>query len=604
MNSSFNIQFFDEQKAMKRKRDGIQHVIAYARLSFDEDGSGYASIINQVDILTDYYKANFNASSSDFTVITDDNVSGYKFEREGLFKVFDLISNGKCDIILAKDLSRIGRHSALTQLFIESCQRVGIRIIAMEDYDSHKESDDIILGIKAWSNERVVKDTSAKILKIVKHKQENGTWFCAAPFGYIVNDYATADISIDEPAAAIVRRIFKMYLNGKGMNAICKTFAQEGIMTPSMREQELKFQKGKTYKKKVSSTWNPGQVSKLLGDEFYIGNLVTGRYKRRGINGMDVRTDKADQHVFENHHEAIISKEDFDAVQELRKSHVKENYRSSKNGETLFHGILFCGDCGSKLYTYKNKKLARQYICSKYFRGLGCTRHTLKEETLIDIAIHVLKAIRDQFPTVINSLDKELNEEKKRLSKQADGSSNLMAALDDKQRELEVIETQRIKQIVAHPDREEFYNETYDKMAAQVREDISKLQSSIKRLKKEEALFSNTAKKESISTAMAIIDSIIERRDIHRKDVVLLFKKITVFESGRVEVELNPDLSGALSENLSIPMGRRKKRPKTESGQEFNINVDRDGDPLESTFIRRILTISTTLSALASLQRQ
>ena len=102
----------------------------------------------------------------------------------------------------------------------------------MSDYDSKKESDDLILGIRAWSNERVVKDTSAKIKKIVKHKQKNGTWFCSAPFGYRAVDYQKSKIEIVEEAADIVRRIYDMYIHGAGIQTITRTLTEEHVPTP------------------------------------------------------------------------------------------------------------------------------------------------------------------------------------------------------------------------------------------------------------------------------------------------------------------------------------------------------------------------------------
>lgn len=597
----FNIQFFDEQKAINCRHDGMNHVVAYARLSFDEDGTGYCSITNQIEILTDYYNKYIDSTNSDLTVIFDDNVSGYKFEREGLFKVFDLIVSGKCNTIIAKDLSRIGRHSALTQLFVESCERVGVRIIAMDDYDSHKESDDLILGIKAWSNERVVKDTSAKILKIVRHKQENGTWFCAAPFGYIVNNYTTGDVSIDDPSAEIVKRIFSLYLDGYGFSKIAQILTDEGVKTPSMRAQELSIQSGKPYNKQVATVWNQGQLSKLLGDEFYTGKLVTGKYKRRGINGQDIRTDKSEQHVFYNHHEPIISQELFDKAQEMRKSRISESYRPGKNGETLFHGILYCGDCGSKLYTYKNQNIKRQYICSTYFKHLGCTRHMIKEETLIEIAIHVLAEIKKQFPEVIASLDKEIAAEKKKIRK--DGSSGLAEELKAAERELEVIEDQRIKQIIAHPENEAFLNATYDKMANRTRGNIERLRSSIQELSSKEKELSIARKAESLSSAMATLDYIIENKDIRRKDVVLLFKKITVFENGNVTVDLNPDLGGALQEDLVLYARRRSQNKKNDADIHAGIKVVGEGDRSQMSFTKRLLEMQTVLEILKSMKK-
>ena len=116
--SGFNISFFDIQKARKNFSKSRKHVIGYARLSFDEDGDNFVSIENQMSILEEFYHLHYEDATSDYTFIADDNVSGDKIEREGLYQLMSLIENGKCNIIIAKDLSRIGRHGALTQLFI------------------------------------------------------------------------------------------------------------------------------------------------------------------------------------------------------------------------------------------------------------------------------------------------------------------------------------------------------------------------------------------------------------------------------------------------------------------------------------------------------
>ena len=109
---SFNVSFFDEEKARRNYNRFGENIIGYARLSFDEDGEGYCSIINQQEILQSFYKRQFESPHSQYEFIADDNVSGYKFDRTGLFRVLDKIENGLCNIIIAKDLSRIGRHSA------------------------------------------------------------------------------------------------------------------------------------------------------------------------------------------------------------------------------------------------------------------------------------------------------------------------------------------------------------------------------------------------------------------------------------------------------------------------------------------------------------
>ena len=452
---SFNVSFFDEERARQNYNGLGERVIGYARLSFDEDGEGYCSIVNQREILRSFYERKFETPRSRYEFIADDNVSGYKFDRSGLFSVLDRIENGLCNIIIAKDLSRIGRHGALTQLFIEQCERVGIRIVAMDDYDSHRQSDELILGIRAWSNERLVKDTSAKILKIVRHKQENGTWFCAAPYGYRVLDYATGKVEIDEEAAGVVRRIADMYINGCGVNKIARILTEEGVPTPNMHLRAQWIAEGKTFNRPIGEKWLAPQISKMLDDDFYMGNLRTGKYRRRGINGDDVRRPVEEQHVFENHHAPILSREIHERIREIKKNRIKTHDRGYVKNETLFHGMLFCGDCGCRLYVYQRRDLATQYVCSNYFKygKTACTRHAIKEKLLIEIALEYLAHVREVCRDTIAELDEEVKSAGKHQRRNRVSAEKIRHELSEAHGKLTVIEQQRIKQIrgVSHP---------------------------------------------------------------------------------------------------------------------------------------------------------
>lgn len=568
--SGFNISFFDMQKARRNFSTSRKYVVGYARLSFDEDGDGFVSIENQMSILEEFYHMHYEDATSDYTFIADDNVSGYKFERDGLYELITLIENGKCNIIIAKDLSRIGRHGALTQLFIEQCERVGIKIHAMSDYDSTKESDDLILGIRAWSNERVVKDASAKIKKIVRHKQANGTWFCAAPFGYYVIDYQKGKVGIDNEAASIVRRIFDMYLNGIGVASIARALTKEHVPTPNMIRRERSIENGEEFNKKVSTNWTASFVSQILSNEFYIGTLVTGRYKRDGINGKDVRTNADAWNRFENHHEAIIDKSTFDAAQEIKKSHIKYNFRSKNDKEHLFHGIVYCGDCGSVQYAYSRKNLATQYVCSNYFKygKERCTRHSIRESMLIDITIDFLKLARTSCADAIESLDGEL------LSRQAvkdnrktiESAEQEIAALESK---IRVIEEQRIKQIIAHPERESDINAIYDQMIEDSQQKKDALSEQIEQMKNNLSTASTSIKK--ARTAIEIIDQVIESKTLTRRAVEAIFDRITVYENGNIDIKLKPYLQMLDPKNYTVEI-----KPPKHAAETYEVRTERD----------------------------
>ena len=554
MVSGYNLSFFDERMAKTKHDSSVKHVVGYARLSYDEDGAGYCSILNQQSLIEELYNTSFNSDDSTFTFIVDDGVSGYKFDRPGFMKVLELIENGKCDVLLAKDLSRIGRHSALTQLFIEQCERAGVDIVAMDDYRSGRESDDLLLGIKAWSNERAVKDASAKILKVIAQKQRRGEWFCSAPYGYIVKNYRKQIIEIDEESAPVVRRIYEMYLSGMGIFSIAEQLNAEHVKTASVRSRELALAKGDDYKKRVSDKWLSARVNKILTNDFYIGTLRTRKFKRNGINGRDVM--QQDNYVFENHHPAIIDKELFQRVQERHKANVEGKYRR-KNTEHIFHGLLRCKDCGELLFCYARKDLKTQYICSTNFKHgkTFCSRHTIKEATLVTIAIDYLKLIRATSRDVLAKMSVRKNQNR------IDNAKELETArtkLSEAKSQLEAIETQRVKQILAHPEREASLNEIYDNMHDKTEAEIRALSAQIEVL--EQSAIDGARAVRQIKTALDVIDNIIEQGTINHNQAAAIFDHIVVDKDGNAEVFLKSNLSFLTD------------------------NVVSNGDPLDSIF--------------------
>jgi DNA invertase Pin-like site-specific DNA recombinase len=582
--NSFKISFFDEDKAIKNFNPSSNKVVAYARLSVDEDGANYCSILNQLEIIKNHVDRIYKDNSCDYKEISDDDITGYSFERPGLFQLLEKIENGKCNTIIAKDLSRIGRHNALTNLFIEQCQRVGVRVLAIDEYDSKKESDDVILGIRTWSNERVVKDTSSKVRRVVDHKQSNGTWFCAAPYGYKVIDYKEGIVEIDPIAAKTVQRIFEMYAKGIGMKKITIVLSEEGVPTPTSHAKSIAISEGKTYKRPVSNRWVVSQVQKMLTDDFYIGNLRTNKYTRRGINGKDIRLPKSDHYVFENHHEPIISQDLFDRVQKQRNKRSSENFRGHKSQENIFHGILRCGECGEVLFAYRRKDIEPQYVCSTYFRYNkdACTRHMIKEKTLIQITIDYLSSVREACSKIIAQLDKEVS--KLRRSKEHDDETigKLAKQIANYQNELLTIEEQRIKQILNRPEREDsinaIYDAMYEKADANLRVAIER-HSQLKNISVETGDLQKKAR-----TSLGIIDHIIATGEITRRDVELIFDTITVYEDGGVEVCLKRDIGIAGAEPYSIIDRARKQRDKRYTIVNSSANVVREGEGLETKF--------------------
>lgn len=580
--NSFNLSFFNIQLARKNFNKYVLYVVGYGRLSFDEDGSGYCSIINQHDIVENIYNKDFKSSSSSFVFIEDDNVSGYKFERPGFYELVRLIESGQCNIIIAKDLSRIGRHSALTQLFVEQCERVGIQIIT-DDYNSNRRNDNYILGIHAWNNERAVKDASEKVNRVIDRQQENGTWFCAVPFGYIP-DFKNKTATIDEQSAKTLHLIANMFIvKDYGINKIARELTFACVPTPSMVSRDRFIAEGREYKRKVTTAWTASVIASILDNDFYNGVFRTGKYERDGINGKDIRIDPSQHKVFKDHHPKIYDDETFAKIQEKRKSRKKENYRASKDEFNIYHGKLICGDCGSTMCRYRKNDVTDQYVCSQYFKygKRMCTRHTIKVKTLDQITMEILRYFRNMCPTLIEALNHDLAASKNRSTAPKIDISKLNKEIENLQNENKVIEQQRIKQIIAHPEREEALNEIYDKMHNTNLEKIEALKNSIQSLKDQDKSFADAVKR--LKTAKDILDSIIEDCNFTRLDIEAIYDKIIVYENGNIDIHLVSDLSA-----LEIPQNEIVDKTRNQPERVYNLNSINDvseGDPPLTSFI-------------------
>ena len=199
----------------------------YYRLSRDEDAE-MNSLQNQRQILVDYAEQNgYEITGESF----DDNVSGMTFERKGLHQIELAVEDGKIDILLVKDLSRLGRHRTRTALFIDYLRENNVKVYSVtEGIDSSNENDDMIIGFKQLVNDFYAKDIGKKVRTGIRQKQKTGMPV-NLPMGYY-KDKNTGEVLVDETAAAIVREIFEKFFAGYGLSTIAKDFNRRGIKSP------------------------------------------------------------------------------------------------------------------------------------------------------------------------------------------------------------------------------------------------------------------------------------------------------------------------------------------------------------------------------------
>ena len=300
-------------------------VVGYSRLSHDDGDNESASIANQKKIIEAF--ANDNGMIiSDFYI--DDGVSGYMMDRPDFDRLKRDLNENKVDVVIVKDLSRLGRHNAKVQLFLENILETGKRLIAIGDgYDTLNAKSHDMAGIQTWMNEIYVRDVSKKVRNAIDIMQREGRYISSVPYGYYIDPLKKGTYHVDETCAMYVKEMFDMYLNGMGINAIAQNLKKRCVPTGSMIKKQRLERLGRTYRGKATDIWNPTVISSMLKNDFYIGTLTLGKTKKRAIRGKKIKQPEEKQYVFENAHEPIIEKSVFKAVQEMMLDRSATNYR-------------------------------------------------------------------------------------------------------------------------------------------------------------------------------------------------------------------------------------------------------------------------------------
>ena len=390
------------------------HVGIYCRLSVDDANNTSkagkyipadesVSIENQRELLSKIVMLN---GWVEVKTYVDDGYSGGNFDRPGFQEMLEDARNGLINLILVKDLSRLGRDFVkVGQYTSDVFPALGVRFVSVLDsLDTDGDTD--MLYFRSLMNDYHLRDLSKKVKSILYSKKVSGQNACGntAPFGYLKTAEDNHKLVIDESAASIVRRIFEMRRDGMSYNRITATLNQEQVVTPRLYLRTLA---GKNTDK-TSRLWDCGMVKNILKNETYCGKLVMNRfgsvsYKRKGY----YHKPKSEWICHEGTHEAIIPPELWDAVQMVNQQ-AKMRYPNRKSrGEQLFSHKLVCADCGHTMVVNVDRQPRKDgpvkeyvsYHCSIFTRSGSsvCTRHTIYEKTLAQI---VTDEIREQARAV------------------------------------------------------------------------------------------------------------------------------------------------------------------------------------------------------------
>lgn len=366
----------------------------YARESRDENEKNIETIETQRDLLIEFAKR--SKLGNVHRIYMDNNVSGSGFRRKGLEGLKRDVKTGEINLLLLKDLSRLGRNNAQTLLFLDFLEEHGVRVLTSDGrYDSIKDNDTV--GIETWVNERYVRDISRKIRANLRFKIEKGEYIGRAPYGYVKSGNKKNTLEIHPQEAEVVREIYKLYLEGYGYSAICKKIQQKDYPPPSSK-----------YYKGSSNDWNVVAVQRILSNRVYIGDTVQGVSEKVSFKSKKTRRLPENQWVVtQKTHEPIVELRQFNEVQKLR--HTKKKGGNNHKGRIHpLKGLMYCGGCGSKMFARSRKKRPMSYLCSNYFKNgrKACTSHHVKEET-------VLEVLKDELLRLLR--DKELMENVKSL---------------------------------------------------------------------------------------------------------------------------------------------------------------------------------------------
>lgn len=355
----------------------------YARLSEETEANRErATVETQMDLLR-----KFVAERDDMVIAkeyVDISCTGTNFERPGFEEMMQDMRNGLINCIIVKDLSRLGRNYVETGNYIERVfPFFGVRFIAVTDgYDSDKPGEELLMPLKNMINEMYVKDLSRKMKTAHRAYWKNGEYSSGAvPYGYVNID---RHLYPDDKVKGTVQEIFRLFLQGSSMKEIARRMSQKEINPKAYKM--LRF--GHEIPADFNTKWNYVTVRTILTNYAYVGDSVHNRYKR--VNGKQVKIPKEEWVVVEDTHEALVSREDFERVQELLAGNAERFH--STHGENGYDHARFnflgkkiiCADCG-KVMGFRTEGVKHDkkfYRCKTYLQAThgSCTNHKVSLE--------------------------------------------------------------------------------------------------------------------------------------------------------------------------------------------------------------------------------
>ena len=506
------------------------HVALYIRLSKEDENEGPSeSVNNQKSLLNEFVQKN---RLTVFDTYIDDGYSGGNYDRPDFQRMIGDIEAKKVNMVITKDLSRLGRDYIMTGHYMERYfPEKRVRYISLLDgIDTGVESSaNDITPFRAIMNDMYAKDISKKIKSVKRDKQRKGEFIGGKPvYGYKMHPTEKNKIVIDEEAAPTVRRIFNMALDGMSCRKIAATLNEEGVPTPATYCGWNMGRKGP-----YAGLWSSERISDMLQNETYIGNMVQGRTVKISYKSKKcLKQDRANWVVVEGTHEPIIDREMFQKVRLLVNS---RKHTRSRTYDFLLKGLIFCHECGYPMAVINRKNAAGEdvlyFVCRTYqrFTKAGvCSCHSIKEKTVTDAVITKVQEVCEAYlnPSQLQPIAITAVEEAQRAKSHTDELQSLCTKIDSMTANLDKMYMDRLAGLLAEADFERIYQRVKSERNA-LEEKLRDLETQRKKPIRPEDRAKELVQRfvDSAFTGRELLVSLIERVELTEdKQIIIKFR--------------------------------------------------------------------------------
>ncbi len=376
-----------QKKTAAKQNETIIGITAlYCRLSRDDGAEGESnSIANQKKLLAKYAKEH-GFTNTKFYV--DDGYTGTNFNRPGFQQMLEDMEMGYISTVIVKDSSRFGRNYLEVGQYTDYYfPEHNIRFIAINDCIDSDNGEDDFSAFRNVMNEMYAKDISRKVRSSHRLRGNAGEPLAPPPYGYVKDPENKKKWIIDPDAAEIVRRIFRLCIEGNGNETIARILQDDKVLVPQAYWQSKGMSRGGKKTQPNPYKWCKTTIAKMLEQQEYCGDIINFKsYSKSFRNKTRVENPKENWAIFKDVHEPIIDRETWERVQVLTKNSKRRKPKNENVKKSIFTNLLYCGDCGHKLWFNINKQnpSIRFYSCSNYkgLRGTCESTHYVREDSL------------------------------------------------------------------------------------------------------------------------------------------------------------------------------------------------------------------------------